>query len=168
MKKNLLFQLIFAVAFTANATDLQDSTLFDFWVGKWAATWDEGNGVIGKGTNDITKTLDGKVIQENFEIYEGASKGFKGTSLTVFNPQTKNWKQAWADNQGGYFDFTGELDGEKRIFKTAPKERNGKTIVQRMVFYNITDNKMTWDWEASQDGGKTWTLSWRINYAKVE
>jgi hypothetical protein len=39
-----------------------DSASFDFWVGKWNLTWDEGNGDMGKETNEIEKTLDGKVF----------------------------------------------------------------------------------------------------------
>ena len=109
------------------------------------------------------KTLDGKVLQEHFN---DPSTGFKGTSISVFNPNTKVWHQAWADNQGGYFNFIGETSGDKKIFKTLPVERNGKTIVLRMVFYNITDKAMTWDWESSTDGGTTWNLNWRIEYTR--
>ena len=36
------------------------------------------------------------------------------------------------------------------------------------VFYDFDDQGFTWDWEATQDGGKTWTLNWRINYKKVK
>jgi hypothetical protein len=141
---------------------LKDSTLFDFWVGEWDLTWKNADGSIGKGTNRIEKTLDGKVIQENFRDV----KGFKGTSLSVFNPQKFTWHQAWADNGGGYFNFIGDIDGEKRIFKTQPRESNGKTVILRMVFYDIKPESLTWDWERSDDGGQTWNLSWRINYKR--
>ncbi len=111
--------------------------------------------------------MGGKVLQENFQILEGQSKGFIGGSISVFQPQTNTWKQAWADNQGGYFDFTGAFDGDKRIFKTQPREVNGQTIVQRMVFYDISNDSFTWDWELSNDGGSTWNLNWRINYERI-
>jgi hypothetical protein len=139
-----------------------DSALFDFWIGEWQASWTNADGTKGTGKNSIRKTLDGKVIQENFEDMQG----FKGTSISVFNSQRKTWHQAWADNQGGYFNFLGEVDGQKRIFRTPAKEVSGKSITQRMVFYNITSNSMTWDWEKSEDGGKTWSLQWRILYTK--
>ena len=141
---------------------------FDFWLGKWEVTWDEGDGKTGKGTNYITRILDGKVIQENFEILEGQTKGFKGTSLTTYQSRFNQWRQAWADNQGGYYDFTGKFEGEKRIFQTAVFDtKDGKKFTQRMVFYNITDNALTWDWEFSNDGGETWSLNWRINYKRI-
>lgn len=140
-----------------------DSTLFDFWVGKWNLTWKNGDGTEGKGTNNVIRILDGKVIQENFVDM----KGFKGSSMSVLTPRTKTWKQAWADNQGGYFDFEGFVEGDKRGFKTQPKEVNGKVYVFRMVFYDITKDSFIWDWEGSTDGGKTWSLNWRINYYRA-
>lgn len=150
-------------------SQLDPDEYFDFWIGSWEGSWPEGDGQQGSGINSIEKILDGKVIQENFEILEGQNKGFKGTSISVYHPVRKQWKQAWADNQGGYYDFTGKIDGDKRIFQTEVRElEDGKTIVQRMVFYDITANSMTWDWESSTDGGQNWTLNWKINYTRIQ
>ena len=140
-----------------------ESTKMDFWVGEWQLSWDGG-----KGVNRIEKTLDGQVIQENFEGIEGQYAGFKGTSISVFNPQSGSWHQAWADNNGGYINFIGEMDGDKRIFKTLPRQGpNGTTIISRMRFYDIEEDSFTWDWERSTDGGETWTLNWRISYTRL-
>ena len=166
MKKHLIILIIIFYSFPTYAQE-EPSAAFDFWVGKWALTWDEGNGGVGKATNNIVKILDDKVIQENFEILEGAQKGFKGTSISVYNPKTQSWHQAWADSQGSYFDFVGEIEGDKKIFKTRMVEKDGKKIIRRMVFHDIRQDGMTWDWESSDDGGKSWKLLWHINYKKV-
>lgn len=148
--------------------DLEPQEYFDFWVGKWEVSWEEGDG-MGHGTNHIEKTLDGTVIQENFRILEGRNEGFKGTSISVYQPRFERWKQAWADNSSGYYDFTGKIDGEKRIFQTETVDRgDGLPFTQRMIFYEITENSMTWDWESSEDGGETWTLNWRIFYKRMD
>jgi hypothetical protein len=144
---------------------LDTTDYFDFWEGSWEGTWPEGD-KVGKAINIIEWRTGGKVLQENFTIYEGQNKGFEGVSISVYNTRMKAWKQAWADNQGGYFDFVGAFDGDKRIFQTQPRDQYGKTTVQRMVFYNITKDAFTWDWEASTDGGETWTLNWRIDYTR--
>ncbi|PWN05469.1 hypothetical protein DDZ15_14375 [Rhodohalobacter mucosus] len=142
--------------------------LFDFWVGEWNVSWDEGDGSKGRGINIVEKTLDGTVIQENFSITEGQQSGFKGTSISVYQQRFERWKQAWADNNGGYYDFTGDLDGEKRIFRTEMRELpDGRRLMQRMVFYDIAEDSLMWDWEASYDGGETWTLNWRIRYNRI-
>lgn len=148
---------------------LEPEEYFDFWVGEWEVSWDEGDNIIGSGTNIVEKTLDGKVIQENFRITEGQNKGFKGTSLSLYQPRFERWKQAWADNKGGYYDFLGKTDGNKRIFQTGVIELDdGQEFTQRMIFYDITEDSMTWDWEASFDGGDTWSLNWRIFYKRLK
>jgi hypothetical protein len=169
--KSLLAVLLILLSFPLIAQELPDNpeNHYDFWVGKWAASWDEGDGKRGTGTNEIIKTLDGKVVQENFKILTGQSAGFLGTSISVYQTQTQSWKQSWADNQGGFFYFIGKTDGDKRIFQTELRERpDGAMFTQRMVFYDITKDAFTWDWEASTDGGTTWTRNWRIDYQRTD
>lgn len=147
-------------------SELDTAQYFDFWVGNWDAAWDEGDGIVKLGTNAIVKDLDNTVLVENFSIHSGKNAGFKGTSISVYQTRQDRWKQAWADNNGGYFDFTGAFEGDKRMFLTAITQRGDQMVQQRMVFYNITDQSMTWDWESSQDGGKSWNLRWRIFYTR--
>lgn len=148
------------------AQDHDTTQWYSFWVGDWDLTWQDRNGNTFQGTNHIVRILDGAVIQENFEAKTGPLTGFKGTSLSVYNPRKREWRQAWADNQGGYFDFTGRKEGDRYYFETQPVETPQGTVQQRMVFYDITEDSLVWDWEASQDGGQTWNLNWRINYQR--
>ncbi len=153
---------------TANTETQADSSTFDFWVGEWDLTWDDGNGQVGKGSNRIERIMGDQVIQENFEALEGNLAGYKGMSVSVFNRRTQEWKQTWVDNQGGYLDFYHVIDGDKHMFMREFTAPNGQKGLQRMVFYNITADSFEWDWERSLDGGKTWTLAWRIHYKRKE
>lgn len=150
---------------SANAQEEDITKAFDFWVGEWNAKWGEGE-TAGSGTNNITKKLDDKVINEDFKILEGPNAGFLGNSVSIYNPRTKLWHQAWVDNSGGFINLIGEIDGNRKIFKTLPIEKDGKVIIQRMVFYDIKQDSFTWDWEGTQDGGKTWNLQWQIKYTR--
>ena len=162
MKHKLLLFVLILFSVFGYAQDLNETT-FDFWVGDWELSWDKGDGTKGHGINKIEKTLDGKVIQENFQDPE---TGFKGTSISVFNAKTKQWHQAWADNQGGYFDFSGDMSDSGPVFKTKMIEQGGKKIMQKMTFKTISKDAFTWDWEGTNDGGKTWKLLWRIEYKR--
>ncbi|MEZ4810667.1 MAG: hypothetical protein R2819_09930 [Allomuricauda sp.] len=166
----LAFLLTFFMGFSIFAQEEMDkdpSKLLDFWVGDWEASWDNGDGTIGHGTNKIERILDGTVIRENFEILDGQNKGFKGTSISVYQARAKKWRQSWADNQGGFFCFNGDLEGDRKTFQTEIFEtKDGKKVTQRMVFHNITEDSMIWDWELSNDSGETWTLNWQINYKR--
>lgn len=160
MKLYLLF--VFSVVLVSPTIGQLDSHSFDFWIGKWKIAYIDNKGDTLHGTNTILPTLDGQVIQENFV----SDVGFKGTSISVYNPQTKMWNQAWADNSGGFFHFVGDMDSGNPVFKTLPIQQNDKTKVQRMIFREITEHSLTWDWQKSEDNGQNWTLMWRIWYSK--
>ncbi len=138
---------------------------FDFWVGEWNVSWDEGDGKIGNGTNSITKILDGMAIQEDFRIEDGQSKGFVGTSISILTNQ-RVWKQTWMDNTGTYYDFTGDVEKGRPVFKTERVVRGASEIIQKMVFNNISKDGFIWDWLGTRDGGKTWNLLWQISYKR--
>ena len=136
----------------------------DVWVGDWDLTWPGAKqGDLDHGTNTIRRVLDGCVIEENFSA-EGSGH-LRGRSVSLFEPQSGEWKQTWVDNEGGYLDFTGKFaNGQMTLARRAT--RNGKPILQRMVFKNITPNEFDWSWESSTDGGKTWQVNWPIHYKR--
>lgn len=138
---------------------------FDFWVGSWDATWPgQTAGETGHGTNNITRILDGCVVQENFTAEDATH--LRGISVSIFNPNSGKWKQTWVDNQGSYLDFTGEFANGQMILSREAVQKNGTKSMQRMVWKNITASDFDWSWEASTDGGKTWTVQWPIHYKK--
>lgn len=147
--------------------EIENSKLFDFWIGNWEVSWNESNGITGRGVNKIERILDGKAIQENFVTLEGNAKGFKGTSISLYQPKRDRWKQVWVDNQGAYYDFHDFKEGNIRYFQTQILKRNENGYIFRMAFKDIKDNSFIWDWETSNDRGKTWKLNWRINYKRI-
>jgi hypothetical protein len=144
----------------------QPGDLFDFWLGDWSLTWKNADGSVGTGRNRITKILDGRVIQEEFETLTDPSPPLlKGRSLSVLSNGV--WRQSWVDNQGGFFAFSAQVDGDRRLFVTEPRTlRDGRVRVQRMVFGAITASSLTWDWERSDDAGRTWVREWRVQYTR--
>ncbi len=166
MRILLALFVLFTLAVAAQPAR-QDSSLFDFWVGEWEATWTDPDGFTAKGKNIITKILDGKVIHENFSVLTGQSKGFKGQSVSVLDGRTGQWKQTWVDNQNSYLPFTGGADGSSRFFAQEFVTPKGVTVKQKMVFRNITPGAFDWDWLKSTDGGATWTNAWQIRYTRM-
>lgn len=153
--------LAFAVAKGEPAVD--QSKGLDFWVGSWKCEG-EMHGADGKltrttATNLITKEMKGQVIHEHFKM-----NGLNGESFSVYNPQKKAWQQTWVDDSGGYIALTGSAENGKMTLATAPGPKGG---VSRMVFTNISSKSFDWNWEKSQDGGKTWTLQWHLHYVRA-
>ena len=137
----------------------EEARQFDFWLGDWNLTWEND----GKGTNRITKKLDGCVIHENFDGTPAIS--LKSISVSTFDVQSGQWKQTWVDNWGGYLDLVGGMvDGKMILARDTIIE--GKPVKQRMVFYNIAEDELDWNWERSDDNGETWKVLWKIHYER--
>ena len=138
------------------------------WLGDWRVSWQNADGTTAKARNRISKTLDGKVIEENFEQDPADPPPLlRGRSISVLQQNSGIWQQAWADNQGGYFSFSASVDGDKRIFATAMQPGPDNSLRgQRMVFYDIRPDRFSWDGEGTRDGGKRWTLLWRLSYLR--
>jgi len=150
----------------AGAANTSPQHAFDFWLGEWELTWQNEDGTTATGENRVRRILGGQVIEENFEALTGDMAGYEGKSYSVYNPQTGEWKQTWVDNEGSYLDFTGVIAGGQRIFHRTAITADNDRILQRMVFHDITEDSLVWDWERSVDEGETWQLIWRIHYLR--
>ncbi len=174
MKRSLFQNLLLIGLFTAGcfslsaqappAADTSDlSTAFDFWIGDWEVTWLGPDSTIVTGSNRIESTLDGRVLQEHFR---DPGRNFLGTSISVYNPRTRQWRQAWADNQGGYFDFMGWVGEDRRIFRTTTPNARGD--LYRMVFHDIREDSLIWEWQRLPAGWDNWETVWKIDYRRKE
>ncbi len=142
---------------------------FDFWLGYWQLSWpaEQTGGKAGErsvGTNLIEKILGDKALQENFSFEEG---NFTGRSWSVYNPSTKLWQQTWVDSQGSYLLFTGQFDEGEMELRSEAREQKGQSIINRMVFTNITADSLDWNWQNSKDKGESWQDLWTINYERI-
>ncbi len=176
MKNTLLFSffllLISASSFSQGRMKsldiVPDSAWFEFWEGDWNIHWYGKDSVEEKGENHISKILNEKVLFEEFSITKGVNAGFVGKSWTVFNKNTSSWSQTWVDNSGAYMEFVGSKEGQSRIFKREVVRKDGSTLIQRMVFKDVTFFNFTWNWESSVDGGKTWANNWQLFYTRKQ
>jgi hypothetical protein len=134
----------------------------DFWVGTWDLAWASASGEA-RGTNVVTRELGDCVVHERFE----AETGFAGESVSVYTPS--GWRQTWVDNSGGYLLFEGAThpDGTVSEMRSAPfMNVSGEPQINRMVWEDVTADALTWRWQASTDGGATWTDTWVIQYTR--
>jgi hypothetical protein len=153
-----------AFAPPANACSDPEFRQLDFWLGEWNATWPAPAGLpAGSGTNHITKSYEGCVIEEHFDGRPG--QHLMGHSVSVYHAPTKSWRQTWVDNEGGYIDLQGGPDAKGDfVLLTLP---NGKTKqASRMLYTDIKPDSFTWRWQKSADG-TTWTDNWVISYTRV-
>lgn len=136
---------------------------FDFWLGNWQLTWGDN----GRGTNEISRILDGRIIQENFSsIPNDENPSFQGISVSAYDAPNNQWRQTWVDNQGAYLDFVGGFQEGKMILSRDAIVQD-KPVKQRMVWFNISDDSFDWAWERSEDDGRSWQTIWPIHYTRA-
>lgn len=138
---------------------MADDHEFDFWLGNWDLTWGEK----GRGTNQIQRILNEHVVEEHFR---GNDPALEGISHSVLSEEDERWHQTWVDDSGSYLDFVGEFT-EDRMILSRDGIAQGKPVRQRMVWYDITGNTLEWNWERSDDQGKTWKVLWNIHYKRA-
>ncbi len=153
----LALTMLFAIA-QQQPCQSEQARQFDFWLGNWDASWEGGS-----GSNSVSKILGSCVVYEQFEAND--EKPLIGKSVSVYDPRANVWRQTWVDNSGGYLDFEGGWQSDRMVLSRS-FERNGKTIMQRMVWYNIKQDAFDWNWEKSEDGGESWTVNWQIHYTR--
>jgi hypothetical protein len=137
------------------------SSDFDFWLGEWQATWDEGRAA---GRNSIVKEYGGNVVYERFDGRPGID--LVGMSVSVYREAVDRWFQTWVDDSGNYFALRGGMeDGEMVLLgeQSGPRGR----VSLRMRFSDIEDDRFTWRWESSKDDGATWETLWELAYRRA-
>jgi hypothetical protein len=143
--------------------DSPESHQFDFWLGDWELAYRE-DGQEAHSRNRVTRILDGCAILEEFSGAPGVK--LDGRSVSTFDRATSQWKQTWVDNSGSYLDFTGGM-ADGRMVLSRRVEREGKAFLQRMVFQDIERERLKWLWQRSDDGGRTWSTQWEIDYRRA-
>lgn len=129
---------------------------FDFWLGSWDLAWEPS----GRAVNQITAILDDRVILERFD--GRPSIPLQGVSLSIYDPEIARWRQTWMDNQAGFLDFVGGMQGDRMVLERSTAEG----LRQRMVWFDIEPEALRWNWERSDDDGSSWSVVWAIRYRR--
>lgn len=130
---------------------------FDFWAGRWTVT--ARNRVVGH--SHVHPILGGCVLLEE---YTDADSGYAGKSFNYYDETNHEWHQVWVDSGGlRLFLKGGFADGKMVMSGEHPKD--GKTIHDRITWYDNADGTVRQVWEQSRDG-KTWKTVFDGHYAK--
>jgi hypothetical protein len=157
-----------------DAPDRDGSHDFDFQTGRWRIR------------NERLKTrLRGCTEWEVFEATQEARllpgglgntddfvtdhwPGFVGMSLRLYNRRTRKWSIYWASTQtdgfeppvvGAFKDGVGVFEGRQEL--------DGRPILVRFIWSNITRDGARWEQAFSPDDGKTWERNWVMTMTRV-
>jgi hypothetical protein len=141
---------------------------FDFDIGTWkthvsrllhpltgSTTWVELD-----GTTVVRKVWDGRANLAELEA-DGAAGHLEVLSLRLYDSQSHQWSLNTANSNGGTMSVptVGEFkNGRGEFFDTEPI--NGRSILVRNIWSDITPNSCRFEQAFSDDGGKTWEVNW--------
>jgi hypothetical protein len=133
---------------------------FDFWVGKWKVVDPKGQ---AQGVNEIENILGGCVVREN---WKGVG-GMNGTSLNIYDAPAKRWRQSWVDSNGSVLLLEGEFRDGKMVLEGTRPGKDG-AVRHRITWQRLAGNadRVRQLWEASRDGGKTWSVLFDGTYVR--
>jgi len=119
------------------------------------------------GTGACFKIWDGRAQMDTIEV-DGPTGHVEGLTLRLYNPQSHQWRLYWANSKTGILDppQIGEFkNGQGEFF--AQDTINGKTVLIRFVWTNMTTNSPHFEQSFSDDGGKTWEVNWITDQTRV-
>ncbi len=135
---------------------------FDFWIGTWdvtAAGQDQPSAV-----NRISREHGGCVIHEDYST----KGGYTGMSMSFYDAARKKWHQTWMGADGGALFIEGGLNerGEMVLSnRNTPYFKEGMKI-NRVTWTPMADGSVRQHWQASMDGGNTWSVVFDGLYVK--
>ena len=149
---------------------------FDFYMGSWrihhrrlrerlagSDEWDEF-----EGTSRAWPILDGAGnIDDN--VLELPTGTYGAISLRTFDPATDQWSIWWLDGRNpGRLDppVVGSFKDGIGTFLSADTF-NGRRILVRFLWSDITDTTCRWEQAFSTDGGTTWEVNWVMESTRV-
>ena len=160
---------------TPAAAERDGSHDFDFNTGLWkthikrrAYPLSGSNEFIElNGTVDIRKVWGGRAHLEEIEA-DGPNGHWQGLSLFLYNPTAHQWSQTFVNSKAGVFSggLIGSFqDGRGELFQADTLD--GRSILVRGVWSDITPTSHRYQESYSDDGGKTWEVQLTADKTKA-
>ncbi|MGA7223658.1 MAG: hypothetical protein WBX16_12420 [Candidatus Acidiferrales bacterium] len=147
---------------------------FDFNIGTWhthirrlehpltgSTTWVEMNGAVV-----VKKVWDGRAQIEEIEA-AGPAGRFEGLTLFLYNPAAHQWNLNFSNSSDGTMSTpsVGEFKDRRGEFYDQ-ETYNGRAILVRGVWSDITPDTHRFEQSFSDDGGKTWEPNFVANLTR--
>jgi hypothetical protein len=119
------------------------------------------------GTVTIRKVWGGKASIEEIEA-DGPKGHWEGMSLFLYDPAAHQWSQSFIGSANGSFGggFVGSFhDGKGELFQQDTLD--GRSILVRATWSDITPTSHKYEEDFSADGGKTWEVSFVAHKTKL-
>jgi hypothetical protein len=155
----------------STVTHTDGSHDFDFLIGDWKArvrrlperlkgsdVWVEYNGI-----SNHKKLLDSNAYFEEFDVSSTDHKlRIKAQTLRLYNPESHQWSIYLVDLDKGTLELppvVGQFNGKRGEFYNQ-QTWEGRAVLVRYVWLDISPKSSRMEQSFSGDGGKTWEVNW--------
>jgi tetratricopeptide (TPR) repeat protein len=134
---------------------------FDFWIGEWDVFQNGTSQLVG---HSLVQKVSGEcALLENWDASRGTGTG---KSLNYFDALNNSWEQDWIGSMGGAQRYLNGVYKDSAMRFTYEAMSNGKKITGNFIFYNMAPGKVRQYQDVSEDGGKTFTVSYDFIYIR--
>lgn len=120
-----------------------------------------------EGTSVVRKIWNGRANMVELEV-DGPKGHVEALSLRLYNPQSHQWSLNSANGRVGTISVptVGEFKNGHGEFYDQ-ETINGRVLLVRNVWSDITPNSCHFEQSFSDDGGKTWEVNWIADDTRV-
>jgi hypothetical protein len=112
------------------------------------------------GTSVVREVLDGRANLVELRV-EGPAGRIHGTSLRLYNPQTRQWSLNYASMANGMLSrpvYGGFRDGRGEFYGI--EDMDGRAVLVRFVISDVSKDSARFEQAFSVDAGRTWETNW--------
>jgi hypothetical protein len=169
--------VVLGQSFPARAQTPRDGSHdFDFARGVWhthvTQVLDPFEGgthtVTMEGTKTARPVWGGRAWLEEIEA-DGPDGHWEGATFFLYNPKSGQWSQTYIDSAGGEMEppsIGGFKDGRAELFTTEVYQ--GRSILVRGVWSDITADAHRYEISYSRDGGRTWATAFKADLTRLK
>jgi len=174
----LLFQTVSLLAQTPATVASQENPAlrdgqhdFDPLIGTWKATLKRlvhplsgsNTWVEFEGTQITRSIWGGRATMDEFKVDNPATNShIDGLTIRLYSPESRQWSIYWANAKQGSFSLPPTVgrwvNGRGEFYDQEMFE--GRMILVRYVWSDITPTSAHFEQSFSDDGGKTWEPNW--------
>jgi hypothetical protein len=147
---------------------------FDFLVGRWrvhhrilrerlkgSTAWEDVEGTV------VNYPILGGLGNLEEHVLNRDAGQVKAIGLRLFNPISQEWSIYWADSRFATLDsgVFGRFTQGRGVFY-AQEIVDGRHILNRFIWSDITPTSARWEQAFSADGGATWEANWIMEFSR--
>lgn len=142
---------------------------FDFLSGEWKIKnrrLQDGKWIAFEGEATVVAILGGIASMEELRI---PAQRFSGMGLRLLDVKRQLWADYWCNGNSGALNPAtwGSFNNGVGIWDSADTE-DGKAIIVRGVWDQITPASCRWYQAVSRDAGATWAENWVMHWQRVK